>query len=162
MSKQISEIEKKALEQIATCENETKLRNLIANAIRKKAEEVEYAARRKLIEVRASKDIDDPNDPMVLDFWKSISALEYELSEERGKTTRLTRTRQKIGRDGVEETLRYLALQGKPSEGYNLLRDRGMLDLSAEAVVLRFSDRFAPEVLEAARSRLEADGHDEN
>ncbi|PKQ13212.1 MAG: hypothetical protein CVT70_04340 [Alphaproteobacteria bacterium HGW-Alphaproteobacteria-1] len=91
----------KILEVIAACEDESKLRNWIANAEREGAQEIEDAARRRLIEVRASKDVDDPNDPIVLDFWKSISALEHELSLERGKTIRLSRTRQKIGRVGV-------------------------------------------------------------
>lgn len=147
----------KILEIIAVCEDETKLRNWIANAERQGAKEVEDAARRRLIEVRASKDVDDPNDPMVLDFWKSISALEHELSLERGKTIRLSRTRQKIGRVGVEMTLRDLALSTQPSDGYHLLRERGMLDLSAEAVVLRYPGRFEPDVLEAAQNRLGTD-----
>ena len=142
---------------IATCDDETKLRNWIANAEREGAEEVEDVARRRLIEVRASKDVDDPNDPMVLDFWKSISALEHELSLERGKTIRLSRTRQKIARVGVETTLRDLTMSSQPSDGYHLLRGRGMLDLSAEAVVLRYADRFELQILEAARNRLDAD-----
>ncbi len=149
----------KILEIIATCDDETKLRNWIANAEREGAQEVEETARRRLIEVRASQDVDDGNDPLVLDFWKTISALEHELSLERGKTIRLSRTRQKIGRVGVETTLRDLTLSSQPSDGYHLLRDRGMLDLSAEAVVLRYAHRFEPEVLEAARNRLDADGN---
>lgn len=144
----------KVLEMIAACDDETKLRNWISNANREGAEEVEDAARRRLIAVRAYRDIDDPNDPVVLDFWKSITALENELSEERGKTIRLSRTRQKIARVGVEKTLTDLALQAQPSDGYHLLKARGMLDLSAEAVVLRYPKRFAQEVLEAARLRL--------
>ena len=147
----------KQLEMIQCCDDEIKLRAWIDNAVRLHASEVEDAARRRLIEVRASKDVDDPNDPMVLDFWKSISALEHELSLERGKTIRLSRTRQKIGRVGVETTLRDLTLSSQPSDGYHLLRERGMLDLSAEAVVLRYADRFEAEVLEAARNRLDAD-----
>ncbi len=139
---------------IAACTDETKLRNWIANARRSGAEEVEAAARRRLIEIRAFGEIDAPDDAMVLDFWKSITALEQELSEERGKTIRLSRTRQKIARVGVEKTLADLALQPRPSEGYHLLRERGMLDLSAEAVVLRFPERFDQEVLDAAARRL--------
>lgn len=144
----------KLLDIIATCDDEKRLRNWISNANREGAEEVEDAARRRLIEIRAAKDIDDPSDPVVLDFWKSITALENELSEERGKTIRLSRTRQKIARVGVEKTLADLALQAQPSDGYHLLKARGMLDLSAEAVVLRYPKRFAQEVLEAAQLRL--------
>jgi hypothetical protein len=144
----------KILDIIATCDDEKKLRNWIFNANREGAEDVEDAARRRLVEVRVAKDIDDSNDPVVLDFWKSITALENELSEERGKTIRLSRTRQKIARVGVEKTLADLTLQAQPSEGYRLLKARDMLDLSAEAVVLRYPKRFTQEVLEAARLRL--------
>ena len=144
----------KILKIIAECDDEKKLRNWIANARREGVGEVEDAARRRFVEVRAAKDIDDLNDPIVLDFWKSITALEYELSEERGKTIRLSRTRQKIARVGVEKTLADLALQAQPSEGFFLLKARDMLDLSAEAVVLRFPERFEQIVVEAARQRL--------
>lgn len=144
----------KLLEVIISCDDEAKLRNWIANANREGVEEVEDAARRRLIEVRAAKDIDDPNDPIVHDFWRSITALEHALSDERCKTIRLSRTRQKIARVGVEKTLTDLTLQTQPSDGYHLLRARGMLDLSAEAVVLRFPERFEQNVLEAAQHRL--------
>ena len=147
----------KALEIISNCDNEEKLLNWISNASREGVKELENAARRRLIEVRAAKDIDDPNDPVVLDFWKSIIALENELSEERGKAIRLSRTRQKIARVGIEKTLSDLALQPKPSEGFNLLEARGMLDLSAEAVVLRYPERFETEVSLAARLRLDTE-----
>tara|TARA_R110002012_G_scaffold208038_4_gene378067 strand:+ start:5067 stop:5420 length:354 start_codon:yes stop_codon:yes gene_type:complete len=103
----------KSLEIIAACDDEIKLRNWIDNANREGVGEVESAARRRLIAVRASRDIYDPDDPIVADFWRSITALEHELSEERGKTIRLNRTRQKISRVGVEKTLADLAL--KPS-----------------------------------------------
>ncbi|GHA62942.1 hypothetical protein GCM10008927_30400 [Amylibacter ulvae] len=145
---------RKLLDIIATCDDEKKLQNWISNANREGAEEIEDAARRRRIEVRAAKDIDDPNDPVVQDFWKSITALENELSEERRKTIRLSRTRQKIARVGVEKTLADLALQAQPSDGYRLLKATGMLDLSAEAVVLRYPKRFTQKVLVAARLRL--------
>ncbi|MFT5364157.1 MAG: hypothetical protein ACI9VX_001785, partial [Dinoroseobacter sp.] len=50
------------------------------------------------------------------------------------------------------------ALKPTPSEGYYLLHERNILDMSAEAVVIRFPDRFEEEVLQAARTRLEIDG----
>ena len=91
-------------------------------------------------------------------LWRAVDH-EGEVLEtgERGKTIRLSRTRQKIAREGVQKTLADLTLQSAPSEGYFLLRDRNMLDLSAEAVVLRFPNQFGEKVLQAARVRLEAD-----
>lgn len=145
---------------ILACTDADKLRNWISNAERKGADDVADAARRQLIAVIATNNIatptiDSPTDPLALDFWKSITALEFELSQERGKTIRLTRTRQKIARVGVQKTLADLAVQPTPSKGYFLLKDRKMLDLSAEAVVLRFPDQFDEDVVNAARARLE-------
>lgn len=147
----------KLIELISECSDLGKLRNWVRNAEREGAVAVADAARRRIIEVEASIYTDSSNDPLVLNFWKSISALEFALTEERGKTIRLSRTRQKIARVGVHQTLADLALQPTASDGYFLLRDRGMLDLSAEAVVLRFPDRFDSDVLKAARDRLESD-----
>lgn len=90
----------------------------------------------------------------MLDFWKSITALEFALTDERGKTTRLARTRQKISKVGVKKTLEDLVISAKPSEGYFLLKDRDMLDMSAEAVVLRHRAIFDNSVIEAAQKRL--------
>lgn len=144
---------------ILACTDVDKLRNWISNAEREGADAVADAARRQLIEVMASSNIatptiESPTDPLVLDFWKSITALEFELSLERGKTIRLARTRQKIARVGVQKTLADLTLQPTPSEGYFLLKNRDMLDLSAEAVVLRFPEQFDEDVINAARARL--------
>lgn len=140
---------------ILACSDVAKLRNWMANATRMGAEEVADTARRRLIEVQAAANHEDVDDPMILDFWKSITALEQALSEERGKTVRLSRTRQKIARVGVQKTLADLAVQETPSDGFFLLRDRGMLDLSAEAVVLRFADLFDASVIQAAKARLD-------
>lgn len=148
----------KLIDIISLCTDSAKLRNWISNAERNGAEDVAEAARRRLIELEASLNVDSSNEPLALDFWKSIIALEFVLSGERGKTIRLSRTRQKISRVGVQKTLSDLALQPTPSEGYFLLRDRDMLDLSAEAVILRFPNHFEENVLQAARARLETNG----
>jgi hypothetical protein len=147
----------KLLEIIESCSDIAKLQNWIKNAEREGATDVADSARRRVIEVEALRNVDQSNDPMVLDFWKSISALEFALTVERGKTIRLSRTRQKIAKVGVQKTLADLTLQPSPSEGYFLLLERDMLDLTAEAVVLRFPDQFSEDVLQAARKRLKLD-----
>ena len=147
----------KLIELISVCTDIGKLQNWVKNAEREGVSEIADTARRRIIEVEALKSKDSSNDPMVLDFWKSIFALEFALSEERGKTTRLNRTRQKIARVGALQTLADLARKPTASEGYFLLRERGMLDMSAEAVVLRFPDRFGSDVLIAAQRRLDGD-----
>ncbi|RVQ67767.1 hypothetical protein EKN06_07530 [Croceicoccus ponticola] len=87
--------------------------------------------------------------------WQSIHALEDALSEERGKTIRLSRTRQKIGRVGERECVADLVM-GKESDGFKLLLERRMLHLSFEALALGFADQFNAEVLVHARERLAA------
>jgi hypothetical protein len=139
---------------ISTETNPEKLRNWIKNAREHQAHDVEQAAIQRLIEINALGNLDKADDPLVLDFWKSITALEFALTDERGKTTRLARTRQKISKVGVKKTLEDLVISAKPSEGYFLLKDRDMLDMSAEAVVLRHRAIFDNSVIEAAQKRL--------
>ncbi len=106
---------------IKIIENEgdlTKLHKWIVNARREQAQNVESAAVKRLVEVNALTNHGEPNDSLVLDFWKSITALEFALSDERGKTIRLARTRQKIKRVGVRQTLEDLAMSSTPSEGF--------------------------------------------
>ena len=96
----------KALESITKCDDPEKLRTWIKNARNKHAEDVADAAFRKLISIVPS---EQPG-TVEHDFWQMINAFEYTLSQERGRTTRLSRTRQKITRDGVLQTLKEWAV----------------------------------------------------
>ena len=70
--------------------------------------------------------------------------------------TENTRIRQKAKRLGVSKTIEDLASATSESDGFKMLIQRGMPELTAEAVVVRHADRFSPAVVEAARSRLAA------
>jgi len=90
------------------------------------------------------------------DVWRSIHALEGTLTNERGKTTRLGRTRQKIARVGELATVTDLILgTKKPSEGFTMLIERQMPELTFEAVALRHPEKFDRDALDAASARLE-------
>ena len=80
------------------------------------------------------------------------------LKQERGKTIMLSRTRQKIGRQGVTACVADLVL-GSASDGFRMLEEREMLDLSFEAIALKFPEKFEFRVLEAARKRLFDSGY---
>ncbi len=94
------------------------------------------------------------------DFWQMVQAFEFALSEERGKTTRLFRMRQKVAKDGVVQTLRDWAAGSQETAGFKMLLERGMPEYTGEAVTLRHPDLFEPPVREAAQQRLAAAGVD--
>jgi hypothetical protein len=150
MSDEPTKAEARALSAIAATTDEATVRGLLANAERLGSQIVADAAVRRLAEILPAGD----SSAVALDFWRSIHALKEVLTRERRKTTRLSRTRQKIARVGVVETLRDLALSSTPSEGFDLLLARKMADLTAEAVVLRHPLKFSEDVQVAASARL--------
>jgi hypothetical protein len=149
----VGDLTQRALEQIANCTDPKDLRRFADNAKKLGNTDVRDAALRKLYASRPSA---EPG-TLEYDVWQSIFALEDALTDERGRTTQLRRTRQKIARDG--ELVAVADLVRKPaSDGYKMLIERGWPELTFEAVALKHPDRFAPEVLEAARNRLTATG----
>lgn len=143
---------KKVLASIAVATDPAKLRKLRENAQRLGAPEVEEAAFKRLIEILPG----EAPGSIEHDFWKTIHAFEEILREERGKTVRLSRTRQKIDRVGVMQTLIDFAISKTPTDGFNMLIERGLPELTGEALVLKHRENFEPAVLAAAKSRLEA------
>lgn len=95
------------------------------------------------------------DDPVAFEFWRAIAALEEILRETRGKTVRLARTRQKIARVGELRTIEDLALARRESDGFRILAENGLGDLSAEYIVVKHPHRFSPAAVAAARERLE-------
>ena len=145
----------RALALIADCDDPEKLRRIAANARRLGEDEIDRAASLKLYTVLPSAE------PGTLehDVWRSIHALEGALKDERGRTTLLGRTRQKIARDGELRTVADL-VRGKTSDGFRMLMDREMVDHTFEAVALRHRALFEDEVVLAASDRLLAFGAD--
>ena len=94
------------------------------------------------------------DDPLEAEFATVMRALEEALTEESGRTKRLNRTRQKLGRVGVRQTLADLALKAQPSLGFKKLLEFNMADMSAEALVLKYAKDFDDVVVAAARKRL--------
>jgi hypothetical protein len=132
-----------------------KLRNWIANAKRLGREDVRKAAYIQLCRIEGR----NIYDPLEAEFAIVMRALEEALSEESGKTKRLNRTRQKLGRVGVRQTLADLAMKPTPSTGFLKLVEFDMArELSAEALVLKYEAEFEPHVVAAAKKRLEEFG----
>jgi hypothetical protein len=127
-----------------------KLRSWMKNAKRLGRDDVYQIALRQLCKVEG-RNIDDP---LESDFATVMRALEEALTEEAGRTKRLNRTRQKLGRVGVRQTLADLALKPTPSLGFMKLVEFNMADMSAEALILKYRDQFEQHVVDAAAKRL--------
>ena len=78
-----------------------KLRNWMANAKRHKRDDIYQVAFRQLCRIEG-RNIDDP---LEAEFAVVMRALEEALTAESGTTKRLSRTRQKLNRVGVRQTL---------------------------------------------------------
>ncbi|RUW81288.1 MAG: hypothetical protein E5V52_07050 [Mesorhizobium sp.] len=141
---------------IAVSNDPAKLRTWIENARKGGQVEIKAAAFRRLIAILPK----EAPGTVEYDLWQTIHAFEHVLSEERGKTTRLSRTRQKVARVGEVETLRDWAISSKSTEGFNMLIERNMPELTGEAIVLRHAEKFEADVVVAARRRLEEAGVD--
>lgn len=146
----------RVLDNIEKCDDPDKLRRYMKNARQRGAEDVYDAAFQQLISVQPSAQVGS----IAHDVWRTIYAFEELLKEERGKTVRLMRTRQKIQRDGEVKTVVDLTLKSDPSDGFHMLKERGILELSFEALVVARADCFPSNVVDAARMRLENHGLD--
>ncbi|WP_095088945.1 hypothetical protein [Mesorhizobium sophorae] len=146
----------KILALIENCSDPEKLRSWIRNARDKAEPRVADAAFRKLVSVLPK----EKPGTVEYDFWQTIHAFEHVLSEERGKTTRLARTRQKVARVGVVQTLKDWATSANSTDGFTMLLERNMPELTGEAIVLRHARQFGAEVVAAATGRLEDAGID--
>lgn len=131
-----------------------KARNYLANVRKAGRTDLMAAAFRRLCELTGQ----DDSDPLVVDFWRAIAAAEEVLREERGKTVRLARTRQKIERVGVRQTVEDLVMARKPSDGFAILTGAGLGDLTAEYLAVKHAGQFSAEVAAAARKRLDEAG----
>ncbi|WP_143324130.1 hypothetical protein [Caulobacter sp. X] len=132
-----------------------KLRNLMANA-RRLGDETLYAqAFARLCAILPNGGSEDLlDDVLVQKFWKAVHAAEQIKSEQNGKTTRLSRTRQKVAKDGVVATMESMALKPKPSDGFTILVDYSLPHLVFEYIIAEHPDRFSAEARSAAHKRL--------
>ena len=146
---------KAALARIPDMTDASSLRALIANARRMDAREVEEAAGRRLLRVRADA---EPGDALPgsleHDVWQAIGAIEEMKSEAAGKTIRLSYLRRDIQTLGVLPAIDKLVSKPGPSERFDELRAAGRIDLTAEAVVLNHRSAFSDTAIARAEERL--------
>ncbi|MEQ9636048.1 MAG: hypothetical protein RLW68_08180 [Devosia marina] len=147
---------RKLFDFVARCEDPDQLRNVIANAKRNSRSDLADAAFRRLISILP----EESPGTVEHDLWQTVHAFEQLLSEERGRTTRLSRTRQKLARVGVVQTLSDWANDSKQTDGFRMLLERNMPELTGEAVVLRHPESFDSATVAAAAKRLTEAGID--
>jgi hypothetical protein len=129
-----------------------KLRSQIKNA-RGKSPDIEAAAFERLITVAAGR---ESNDPLARDLWKMVFAVEELRRMDGRKVWRMNRLRPTIADKGAEYALAYCA--ENRTDGFEEVLRYGRPDLLAENIAIRHADRLAPEVVAAARARLEEHG----
>jgi hypothetical protein len=126
------------------------LRNLMQNAKRLKRDDIWQQAFRRLCELEGL----NQRDPLHRDFYATLRAYEELLTQKHGRTTRANRTRQKLRNKGVIQCLEDWAISSAPTEGFKLLVDSGMPELTGEHLVIKYADRFTPDAVAAAKMRL--------
>ena len=141
-----------ALSRIPAMDDADSLRTLMSNARDQQSTIVFNAAFRRLIDLLPGEAPGSAD----YDFWRSTFVYEELLAERSGKKTAVTRVRQKVRRVGVSQTIEDLATETSDSGGFGTLIERGLPEMTAEAVMVRHADRFAPGAVEAARLRLAA------
>ena len=131
-------------DKIARMTDPAGLRNLMNNARRLSREEIYMHAFKRLCELEGL----NLGDPLEREFYQVLNAYEELLTEKNGRTTKANRTRQKLRNKGVKQCLIDWAT-GNATGGFELLVDKGLPELTAEYLVVRYGDRFDDEVVEA-------------
>jgi hypothetical protein len=139
---------------IAEYNDPAQLRQLMTNAERLGNEQVYWEAFSRLCLISGR---DDP-DPLVRDFYSTLTAYEELLTIKNKKKTLANRTRQKLTRKGVVQCLEDWATQ-RTSEGLELLVSKGLFELTGEYLVLKYANRFSPKAVASARRKLEDFGY---
>jgi hypothetical protein len=98
------------------------------------------------------------DDVLDREFWMAVSCAEEFRSQETGRTSRFSRTRQKYGRVGAKRCLEDWALDNKVTDGFLILLRHGRPDMTGEAIVIRHAAKFSPAAVTSARRKLEAHG----
>ena len=94
---------------------------------------------------------DDPADPLVGDFYQTLAAYEQLLTEKNQKNTLASRTRQKIAKKGVHQSLVEWTRGKTETNGFKLLVDAGLPQFTGEYLVVRYASRFPAEIIDLAK-----------
>ena len=128
----------------------TALRTIMANAKRLNDDKIWCQAFRRLCALEGR----DHTDPLARDFYGTLAAYEQLLTEKNGRTTRASRTRQKLKSKGLVQCLEDWAIGSAPTDGFDLLIKHGLPELTGEYLVLKYPANFSAPAVAAAKRRL--------
>lgn len=109
-------------------------------------------ARRRAIELRAQ-EYGVKND-VERELLKAIYAYEEVLSHKNNRKTYASRTWQMINKYGLIHAAEKAVDRKVDPDGYKLLSEMGMSDLTFEAVILRYPSYFRVDAVDRAKERL--------
>jgi len=127
------------------------LRTLMANAKRLGRDDVWRDAFRRLCALEGA----DQTDPLHRGFFEMLAAYEHLLSERNARATRASPIRLRARNKGVVHCLEEWTTSKTPTEGYELLTQKGFPEFTGEHLVLKYADRFSPAAVAAAKARIE-------
>ena len=128
-------------------------RTVLKRARERDLPDVYKAVFRRLCEIEGSV-YEDPDDPLIRDFYETLAAYEQLLTEKNGRNTPAQRTRRKIANKGVHQSLIEWTRGNVETNGFKLLIGAGLPEYTGEYLVARYSSRFPPDVVILARERL--------
>lgn len=134
-----------------------KIRNLMANARRLGYGDLVVRCQIRLAELGSQQF----EDALEREFWTAALVVEEFETAENGKSTRLTKVKQKYRRDGAKKCVEDLAVRPQITEGFGTLAENGRVDLTFEAVLLRHADQFDESAVATAKTKLLDNGVDE-
>ncbi|MGN6114342.1 MAG: hypothetical protein ACTHN2_02390 [Nitrobacter sp.] len=140
---------------VAKLRSVSECRTVMERARARNLPEVYNAVFRRMCELVGSEN-DDPDDPLVRDFFQTLAAYEQLLTEKNGRTQAANRTRQKVANKGVFQSLVEWTRGKTETEGFKLLVEAGLSEFTGEYLVLKYAQRFPNDVVNLARQRLES------
>jgi hypothetical protein len=128
-------------------------RKLAENARQRGFADLANEALQRGIELRAHED--GYTSPAEQAIAAALYAYEEQQTRIKGKTFIAGRTRQMLAKRGALGAAANLVLSPRPSSGFAVLEGAGLQVLTFEAIIDRFPNEFSPQVVDAARARLE-------
>lgn len=128
-------------------------KRFVKNAIEHDRPDLALEAEQRAVELKAQSHGADTQAER--ECLQAIYAYEETLTRKNGRTTRASRTWQKIKRDGILEAVDDIVSRPKETAGYQALEEAGLERFAFEAVVLRYPESFSEEAVARSAERVE-------